>query len=78
MAKWRKVAYSMEFDLDIIDTIEQDSHNVEECCDKLFRKWLNTKNGAAPKTWNTLLERIKEVDDLARASEEIKKEMLKL
>ena len=77
MAEWKKVAYSMKFDLHIIGAIEKDSHNVNECCDKLFTNWLTTNNGPSPKTWKTLLVKIKEVDDLARASEEIEKELLK-
>jgi len=78
MAEWKTVAYSMKFNLDTISAIEKDSHNVHECCDKLFTNWLTTNNGLAPKTWKTLLDRIKEVDDLARASDEIEKEILKL
>ena len=77
MAEWRKVAYSMRFDLHFISAIEQDSRNVQECCDKLFTNWLTTNNGPTPKTWKTLLEKIEDVDDLVRASEEIKEDLLK-
>ncbi|XP_065910359.1 uncharacterized protein [Dysidea avara] len=78
MAEWKNVAYCMRFDLHIITAIEQDSRSVQECSQKLFANWLTTNNGPTPKTWKTLLTKIKDVDNLVRAAEEIEEDLLKL
>ena len=77
MAEWKNVAYCMRFDLHIITAIEQDSRSVQECSQKLFANWLTTNNGPTPKTWKTLLTKIKDVDNLVRAAEEIEEDLLK-
>ena len=75
-AEWKNVAYSMRIDLHIINSIERESHNLEECCQKLFINWLTTNNGPTPKTWKTLLERVEDVDNLVAEVEHIKKEIV--
>ena len=76
-AEWKNVAYSMRFDLRIIDAIHEDSRSFQQCSQKLFTNWLTTNNGPTPKTWNTLLKRIKDVDSLVQAAEEIENDLFK-
>jgi len=76
-SEWDNVAYSMDYDLHIIKTIERDSHNVQGRCQKLFTDWLTTCNGPTPKTWKTLLDCIEEVPDLTSVLEKIKAELVK-
>jgi len=76
-AKWKDVAYLMgynEYDVDAIAT--ESPHNLKECCEKLFTNWLMTSHGPTPKTWHTLIEHLKQVDELTAAVEEIEKELI--
>ena len=72
-AVWKDVAYSMGYELHIVDAIDQNSHNLKQCCQNLFADWLR-KN--CDPTWEALLRYIKDVDDLVAAAEEIKKELI--
>ena len=49
-----------------------------KCCDGLLRDWLTTDHGAAPKTWNTLIKALKEIDELCTAVSEIEGDLKKL
>ena len=74
-AKWEYVAYSMEYNIATVMEIKKDCRDDKECCETLFEDWLSTDHGAAPKTWSTLLQRIKDVDSLAAAVDDIKRQL---
>ena len=74
-AEWEYLAYSMEYNIATIEEIEKDNSNSEGCCVALFADWLHTDHGAIPKTWSTLLQRIKGVDSLAAAVDDIKRQL---
>ena len=74
-AEWEYVAYSMKYDVATVKEIIKDCSNAEECCEKLFEDWLSTDHGAAPKIWSTLLQKIKDVDSLAAAVDDIKRQL---
>ena len=42
---------------------------------ELFEDWLTTGHGCTPKTWQTLLQRIKRVNGLTAAANEIKEQL---
>jgi len=72
-ARWKDVADFLDYDLNTIDIIEDQCRgDCEKCSDKLFRNWLSTDHGVGPKTWNTLLMRLRRVPALATATSEIK------
>ena len=73
---WEDVAYALHYRISIVESIGT-KHNSDpkKCCRELFKDWLTTNNGAAPKTWLTLLDRLKEVEELAPATEVIMKEL---
>jgi len=76
-AKWKDVAYSMGYKVHDVDAIATESpHNLKECCQKLLTNWLMTRHGPTPKTWHTLIEHLKQVDELTAAVEEIEKELI--
>ena len=75
-AKWDYVAYSMGYGIPAVSAFEKDSRDSEQSCLNLFKDWLCTQNGVTPKTWRTLLDRIKAVDGLQTAAEDIEKEFL--
>ena len=74
-AEWVDLAYSMDYDIVTVKAIKRNCNDLEECCKKLFEDWLSTDHGAAPKTWSTLLQKIKDVDSLAAAVDDIKREL---
>ena len=76
-AEWERVAYSMNYDLNIISAIQKESRNLRDGCQKLLIDWLTTSNGPTPKTWKTLLECIEDVEELTAAVEEIKAKLVK-
>ena len=71
-AMWKDVAYSMGRSVYDVDAIQEESHDLKQCCQKLFSDWLKTSHHP---TWGILLKRIKEVDDLTAAAEEIEIEL---
>ena len=74
-AEWEDFAYSMQYDISAVNTIKEDCTNSAKRCRKLFEDWLTTPHGITPKTWHTLLERIREVTALQSAAEAIEEEL---
>ena len=74
---WKDVAYnSLKYDASVVEAIEKKSAiDPEKCCYDLFNDWLSTDNGVSPKTWETLLNQLKEVEELADKVEDIKKKI---
>ena len=75
-ASWINLAYSMGYSVNAVRGFEGDGRNLDEQCRKLFEDWLTTGHGHTPKTWQTLLDHLKQVDDLTAAVEEIEKELI--
>ena len=74
--EWEYFAYSMGYDPGTVDAIENECNGkLDQCCKKLFKNWLTTNNGCTPKTWEKVIERIKAIDNLAAAAENISKEL---
>ena len=70
---WEDVAYiSLHYDVAAVERIET-SHKGEpkKFCQVLLKDWLSTNNGVGPKTWDTLLKQLKEIDELVASVEEI-------
>ena len=70
-ACWKDVSRSLCFEEYTINGIEAHGKDAKEYCEKIFSKWLNSNLGCSPKTWNTLICCIKEVEDLTAATEKI-------
>ena len=78
-ARWKDVADYLEYEIETIELIEQKhQRDGERCCDGLFRDWLSTNHGVGPKTWATLLETLKEIEQLATATSNIERELKKI
>ena len=68
MYEWVHIAVALRYDIYKIEAIRVEGHgDPKECCQKFFMDWLATINGAkaGPKVWSTLLDVIKEVDEIA-------------
>ena len=74
---WRNLAYAMGYDSAYTHAFYEDGRNLAERCERLLINWLETDHGPTPKTYQTLLEHIKQIDDLTAASEEIKEKLIK-
>ena len=68
------VAYSLQYDISDVNGFVSSGENG---CRNLFTDWLSTNNGVTPKTWRTLLDRIKDVADLQAVAEKIEEEIMK-
>ena len=68
MTKWEYVAEALRYDLATIMAIkEKQREDPKQCCREFFIDWLMTKNGAkaGPKVWSTLLDALKEVNEIS-------------
>ena len=68
MNQWEYIAEELYYDLVVIEAIKvKEGRDPKRCCREFFRDWLMTKNGAkaGPKVWSTLLDALKEVDEIA-------------
>ena len=68
MNEWEYIAEALRYDLPTISTIKtRGNEDPKKCCRELLKDWLTTKNGAkaGPKVWSTLLDALKEIDEIA-------------
>lgn len=71
-AQWEDVAFELDYNIPTVKSIKVACQGKPAtCCKELFKDWLTTNCGKAPKTWSTLLKAIKEIQDLTSASEKI-------
>ena len=75
-AKWDILAFSMRYKPRDVEAFRKDSQNLQECCMELFSDWITTDHGPIPKTYQTLLNHIKQIDGLADASKDIERELI--
>ena len=67
MDKWEYVAEAFRFEIADIETIkEKGKGDPKKCCREFFKDWLGSNRGAkaGPKMWSTLLDTLKEVDEI--------------
>ena len=74
---WKELAYCMRYSAGEVEIFNREGKDLHECCEKLFVNWLTTSHGPEPKTYETLLNHIKKIDDLIAESEAIEKELTK-
>ena len=75
-AEWYSLAISMEYNIPEISALKKNHEGVQERCIGLFVDWLQTPNGCTPKTWKTLLGRIKGVSNLFASEQRIREKLL--
>ena len=78
-ADWEEVAFVLRFKIHEVNNIKKKcKEDPRKCCQELFIKWLQAGCGIGPKTWATLLDKLKKIPQLAAVTEDIKLELLKL
>ena len=73
---WDSLAYCMRYTIGDVEAFRKDSHNLKECCIKLFSDWLTTDHGPTHKTYQTLLNCIKKINAFTTVSGEIEKDLI--
>ena len=72
--QWDTIAYCLGFQIHKVQSIKETySGNPEKCCKEVFVHWLTSKEG--PKTWEIVLQRLKEITELTAVTEQIEKEL---
>ena len=78
-AEWEDVAYALQYDIPTVEKISlRCKENPTKCCKELFKNWLTTDNGAKPKIWHTLLDKLKEIEELYGVTEDIIKKLIQM
>ena len=68
MNQWEDIAYALRYDLATIQAIkDKEREDPKRCCQEFFKNWLMTNNGAKAgrKVWSTVLDALKEVDEIS-------------
>ena len=76
MAEWVAIAFCMRYEPSDVEGFRADSQDCKQCCMKLFINWITTDHGPKPKTYQTLLNHIKKIKDLAASLDAIKEELI--
>ena len=77
---WQDVAFAMNYDIHVVDSIlGKHNGNPRLCCQEFLKDWLITDHGSrsGPKTWATLLNALVKVDMLVAARENIMTDLAK-
>ena len=76
---WEDVAYALHYEIPIVEGIKaKHKEDPKKCCKAFFIDWLSTDHGDGPQTWSTLIEKLKEIEELAAATNEITNELEKI
>ena len=76
-AEWESLAYCMRYTTQEVSGFKRDTQDSHECCKSLLDNWISTGHDPKPKTYQTLLKRIKKINNLAAASEAVEKELIR-
>ena len=74
-AVWDDVAFALKYEFHTVRAIQEKHHeDPKKCCKWLLGDWLTTGNGKSPKTWSTLLDALRGLDDLTSVIHEIEED----
>ena len=68
MKEWEFIAEAFHYDIATIEAIKERGHgDPKQCYREFFKDWVKTEHGAkaGPKVWSTLLDTLKEVDEVS-------------
>ena len=78
-AEWEDIAYALRYDIPTVEKINvKCKENPTKCCKELFKNWLATDNGAKPKIWQTLMEKLNDIEELSGVTEDIMKILIQM
>lgn len=72
--QWEKVTAFLSESLYIMEIIKKDrtSEYPMQCCEDMLRDWLCTEDSLHPCSWKTLIDKLKEIQQLSASAIEIK------
>ena len=76
MTHWETLAYCMRYEPSDVKGFRANSQDLQQSCTELFINWITTDHGPKPKTYQTLLNHIKKVKNLAAALDTITEELI--
>ena len=76
MTEWETLAYCMRYEPSDVIGFRADSRDLKQSCKELFINWITTDHGPKPKTYQTLLNYIKKIKNLAASLDAIKEKLL--
>lgn len=78
--QWREVAVCLGYSQDTIDMMDKDSANEYpmQCCEDLLRDWLCTDDSVNPHNWETLINNLKQVQQMIVPAQQIEKHLSQL
>ena len=78
-AAWEDIAYALKYEISTVQAIRSSHREIpKKCCRQLFENWLSTPNGAKPKIWQTLLDKLKEIEMLHEVTKEITGKLIQM
>ena len=77
--EWEDIAFALQYDIPTVEKINvKCKENPTKCCKELFKNWLTTDDGAKPKIWQTLMDKLKEIEELAGVTEDIMERLIQM
>lgn len=77
--EWEDIAYALDYEISAVKHIRhKHKESPKKCCKELFEDWLTTDNGAKPKVWQTLLDKLKEIEELYSVTEDIMEKLIQM
>ena len=74
--QWESVAVNLQLSDSRINVIKEEGNKIpDNCCREVLIQWIGTTTDG---TWTTLLDAVKQVDDLSEAHDKIKQNVLDL
>ena len=77
---WEQVVDCLSESLYIMEIIKKDRtcEYPMQCCEDMLRDWLSTEDSLHPCNWKTLIDKLKEIQQLSAAAIQIKSDVEKL
>ena len=77
-AEWEDIALALDYGISYIKKISLEHKDPKKCCRALFKDWLETSNGAEPKIWQTLLDKLKEIEEFHAIAKDIIEKLIQI
>ena len=66
---WEELAYTLNFENYEVAAIERNNSTIMDRCRDMLRKWLEGQGSRAPRTWSTLLQALRDIEQTKFAEE---------
>ena len=74
---WKEVASCLSYSLEAMDKNSTSEYPMQ-CCEDLLRDWLCTDDSVHPRSWEALINSLKQVQQLNAIAEQIEKDVKEL